>query len=59
MRLRSIDVSLHTGDLGLQGEDAGVKLLNGNGVEILFCKLRERVAGLAREEILEVHQPNR
>jgi len=59
MRLCSIDVGLHTGDLGLQGKDAGVKLFDGNGVEILFCKLRERVAGLAREEILEVHQSNR
>jgi len=59
MRLCSIDVGLHAGDLRLQGEDAGVKLLDRDGVEILFCKLRQRVARLAREEILEVHQPKR
>jgi len=59
MRLCSIDVGLHAGDLRLQGLDPGVKLLDRNGVEILFCKLRERVSRLARKEILEVHQPNR
>lgn len=59
MRLSSIDVGLHAGDLRLQGEDPGVKLLDRDGVEILFCKLRQRVARLAREEILEVHLLNR
>lgn len=59
MRLCSIDVCLNASDLRLQGEDPGVKLFDRDGVEILFCKLRQRVARLAREEILEVHQPNR
>ena len=59
VRLYAIDMGLHSGDLGLQGFDAGVKFLDRDGIEILFCKLRQRVAGLAREEILEVHQPNR
>ena len=59
MRLSSIDVGLHAGDLRFQGEDPGVKLLDRDGVEILFCKLRQRVARLAREEILEVHLLNR
>ena len=59
MRLSSIDVGLHAGDLRLQGADPGVKLLDRDGVEILFCKLRQRVARLAREEILGVHLLNR
>lgn len=59
MRLSSIDVGLHAADFRLQGEDPGVKLLDRDGVEILFCKLRQRVARLAREEILEVHLLNR
>lgn len=59
MGLCTIDMSLYAGDLGLQGLDPGVKLVDRNGVEILFCKLRQRVAWLAREEILEVHPSNR
>ena len=59
MRLHTIDMGLHAGDLGLQGFDAGVKFLDRDGVQVLFCKLRQRIAGLAREEILEVHLPNR
>ena len=59
MGLCTIDMGLYAGDLGLQGLDPGVKLVDRNGVEILFCKLSQRVARLAREEILEVHQPNR
>ena len=59
MGLRTIDVGLHAGDLGLQGFDPGVKFVDRNGVEVLFCKLRQRIAGLAREEILEVHRANR
>ena len=59
MRGSACDVGLDAGDLGLEGLDAGVKLLNRDGVEILLCKLRQRIAGLAREEILEIHPLNR
>ena len=55
MRLRTIDMSFHAGNLGLQGFDAGMQLVNRDGVEILLCKFRQRVARFAREEILEVH----
>ena len=55
MRLCTVDVSFHAGDLGLQGLDAGVEFIDRDGVQILLCKLRQRVARLAREEILEVH----
>ena len=55
MRLRTVDVGLHPSDLRFEGFDAGVEFLDRNGVEILFCKLRQRVARLAREEILKVH----
>ena len=55
MRLYAADVSFHAGDLGLQRLDTGVEFVDGDGVQVLFCKLRQRVARLAREEILEVH----
>ena len=49
------DMSLHAGDFGLQRLDTGVKLLDRHGIEILLGKLDQRVAGLAGEQIFEVH----
>ena len=59
MRLCAIDMSFDAGDLGLEGFDPGVKLLDRHGIEILFCKLDQGVAWLAREEIFEIHAANR
>ena len=47
-------MSLDTSNLGLQRLNAGVKLLDRNGIKVLLGELRQRIAGLAREEILEV-----
>jgi hypothetical protein len=55
----AIDVGFHAGNLRLQGFDAGVKFLDRDGVEILFCKLRQGIAGLAGKEIVQVHVVNR
>ena len=55
MRLDALDVSFDARDLGLQGLDPLLKLLDRHRVEVLPGELDQRVAGLAREEILEVH----
>ena len=59
MRVDPRDVGLHPGDLGLQGLDARVEFLDRDRIEVLLCKLRQGVAGLARKEIFEVHVVNR
>jgi putative PIG3 family NAD(P)H quinone oxidoreductase len=57
--LGTLHVCLDAGDLCLEGSDASVKLCNRNGVEILFGKGDQRVVGLAREQIVKIHGPNR
>jgi len=52
----SVDMGFDAGNLGLQSLDAGMKLLDRDWIEILLCKLYQRVARLAREEFLEVHR---
>jgi putative PIG3 family NAD(P)H quinone oxidoreductase len=48
-------VSFHTRNLCLQAFDAGTKLLDRQGVQVLLCKLDERVARLAGEQLVQVH----
>ena len=55
MRLGTVHMGFDAGDLRLQRLDPGVELLDRNGVEVLLGELHEGIAGLAREEILEVH----
>lgn len=55
MRLGTLHVRFDAGYLGFQRLDTSVKLLDGHGIEILFCKLGKRVARLARKEVVEVH----
>ena len=59
MGLHALDMGFDARNLCLEGGDAGVKFLHRNGIEILFCKLHQRVAWLAWEEVVEVHGPNR
>ena len=59
MRLRPLHVGFDAGDLGLQGLDPRLQLLDRHGVEVLLAKLDQRIAGLAREEVIEVHPRNR
>lgn len=56
MGLNAVDVSFDASDLGLQSFDPGVQLIDRDGVEILLCKLDQRVARLARKEIVQVHR---
>jgi NADPH2:quinone reductase len=53
--LGAVDVSLHAGDLGFQGFDTSVKLIDRDGVQILLCKFDQRIARLARKEIFQIH----
>jgi hypothetical protein len=57
MGLRALHVCLDTRDLGLQPLYPLLQLLDRHGVKVLLGELDERVAGLAREEIFEVHGP--
>lgn len=59
MRLSALHVRFDAGDLCLKGFDALLELLDRHGVEVLAAKLNERVAGLAREEIFQIHGGNR
>lgn len=59
MGLSAVDVSFHAGNLRLQGFDAGMQLIDRDGIEILLCKLDQGVARLARKEIVQVHGQNR
>lgn len=56
MSLRALHVGFYAGDLGLEGFDAGLQLLDRHGVQVLFCKFHQRIAGLAREQVFEVHE---
>lgn len=56
MGLRPVHVRFDACDLGLEGFDAGLQLLDRHGVEVLLCKLDQRVAWLAREQVVEVHE---
>ena len=55
MRLRASHVGLDARDLRLQAFDASLKLLDRHRVEVLFRKLYQRVAGLAWEQVVQVH----
>ena len=55
MRLSALHMRFDTSDLGFQRLNAGLQLLNRHGIEILFRKLDQRVAGLAWKKIFKVH----
>ena len=55
MSLRLVHVRFNAGDLCLQGFDTCVELLDRHGVEVLSGKFDQRVAGLAWEEVFQVH----
>ena len=50
-----VDLRAHPGDLALERGDALLELLDRQGIEILLRELHQRIAGLAREELFEVH----
>ncbi len=51
-----LHVGFDAGDLGLESFDSGLQLLDGHGVEVLLCKLHQRISGLAREQLFQVHE---
>jgi len=56
MRLGSLHMRFNARDLDLERFDAGLQLLDRHGIEILLCKLNQRVAGLAWEKFFKVHR---
>ncbi len=48
-------MGFYASNLRLQAFDPGVKLLDRHRVEILLPKLDQRVAGLARKQVVEIH----
>ena len=52
---RGGDVRFDPSDLGLEGFDALVKLVDGHRVEVLASQCDQWVVGLAREEVFQVH----
>src|SRR5436305_11207292 len=50
-----VDLCAHALDLALERANALFQLLDRHRVEILLRELHQRIAGLAREELLEVH----
>jgi len=59
MGLRALHMRFDARDLGLEGLDTLLQFLDRHRVEVLPAKLYERVAGLAREKVFEVHGRNR
>ena len=52
---RALHVRLNPRDLRLQRLDPLIKLLDRHRVEVLAAKRDERIVGLAREQVFEVH----
>lgn len=52
----SLDMGLHAHDLGLEGLDARLKFLDRHGLEVLFSKFDNGVAGLVWKELFEIHR---
>lgn len=55
MILRTLHMRFDAVDLSFQRLDPRVQLLDRHGVEILLCKGDERIVGLAREEVFQIH----
>ena len=55
MRLGSGHMGLDPRDFRLEAFNAGLKLLDRHWVEVLLRKLHERIAGLAGEQVFQVH----
>ena len=55
VRLRALHVRFDARDLGLQGLDPRLQLLDRHRVEVLPGKRDQRIFGLAWEEFFEVH----
>jgi len=59
MRLGALHVRFDACDLRLQRFDALFQLLDRHRIKVLAAKLDEGIAGLAWEEIFQVHGANR
>lgn len=59
MSLRLLHVIFDACDLGLQCFDPHLQFVDRHRIEVLLCKLDQGIAGLAWEEVIEVHGRNR
>jgi NADPH:quinone reductase len=55
MRLGAVHMRFDAADLGLEAFDACLELFDRHRVEVLLAKLDQRVAGLAGEQVVQVH----
>ena len=55
----AFNLSSNAGDLGFEAGDAGVKLLDGERIEILARQRGERVVGAAGQVVFRAHDMDR
>ena len=55
MRLGAGHMRFDARNLGLEAFDSTLKLLDRHGIKVLLSKLDQRVAGLAGEQVVQVH----
>ena len=55
MRLRALHVRLDAPDFVFQRIDSGVQLLDRHRIEVLLSERNERIVGLAREQLIQIH----
>ena len=55
----AVHVGFHASDLDPERFDSVLQFLDRHRVEILLGELDQRIAGLAREEVFQVHGPGR
>ncbi len=59
MILRTLHMRFDAVDLSFQRLYPRLQLLDRHGVEVLLCKGNERIVGLAREKVFQIHGLNR
>jgi hypothetical protein len=57
--LGALHMGFDAGDLGFEGFDALLQLLDRQRVEVLLAQRDQRVVRLAREEVVQIHDPKR
>ena len=59
MGLRALHMRFDASDLGFEGGDALVELIDRQRIEILFRQCDERIIGFTWKEFVQVHGQNR
>jgi hypothetical protein len=55
---RAFHLAFGAHDFGFQGGDAGLKLLDRQGIKVLLDQHNQRIAGTLRQDIVQIHAPN-